>query len=75
MESSILWALSGNNSVAGRGKLGEKYIRALSQALATNQDIEDLDLSPKIRDRTTAKPSTTSSKHNGNSLKQQLIHH
>jgi hypothetical protein len=54
MESSILCALSGNNSVkrfslrpsfAGRGKLGEEYIRALTQALATNEGIEHLDLS------------------------------
>jgi hypothetical protein len=42
--------LSGNNSVkrlsfAYWSKLGEEYIRALSQALATNQGIEDLDLS------------------------------
>jgi hypothetical protein len=50
MESSILCALSGNNSVKRlafplRGNLGDEYIRALTQALATNQGIEDLDLS------------------------------
>jgi hypothetical protein len=50
MESSILCALSGNNSVKRlvfplRSNLGDERIRALTQALATNQGIEDLDLS------------------------------
>jgi hypothetical protein len=55
MESDFISALSGNKSVSklsfkGTGFFGEERIEALTQALLTNQGIEDLDLSHFVMD-------------------------